>query len=229
MIQSVDNSSNQASPAAKPSSATSNGGASFATALSAAQKTQATGGMAASSDTSGASGTIVGDLKTDLTPPKGESWGPVPGHTDYADILSGPRDGFFVSLTGPRKGQAFVIVHKDGKTFHVYGQGKNKQSVPVAPNPADFKPAKGETWKPVDKHHDFKQIHGGKRNDQFVNLSGNARTGQTFKIAHHDGKTWHVYANGDQVAVGGHNKHAATQPTTPTTPQTTNGSPTGPG
>ena len=37
-----------------------------------------------------------------------------------------------------------------------------------------------------------------------------SRTGETFKIAHHDGKTWHVYSNGHQVAVGGHKNPAAT-------------------
>jgi hypothetical protein len=199
MIQSVDNISAQASSAAKSSSTSSDGGTSFATALASAQS--------ASDSTQG---TITGGLKTDLTPPRGETWGPVDGHTDYADILSGPRNGFFVSLTGPRKGQAFVIVHEHGKTFHVYGEGKSKVSIPVPTDPTSLKPAKGETWKPVQNHHDYKKIEGGKRADQFVNLSGNARTGETFKIAHHDGKTWHVYGNGHEVAVGGHKKPATT-------------------
>jgi hypothetical protein len=189
MIQSVDNSSGQAKPAAKSSSTGSNGGASFATALASAQAT--------------------GDVKTDLKPPKGETWGPVDGHTDYADILSGPRNGFFVSLTGPRKGQAFVIVHQHGKTFHVYGEGKNKVSIPVPSDPSTLKPAKGETWHPVANHHDYKKIHGGDRSNQFVNLSGNVRTGETFTIVHHDGKTFHKYGD-HEVAVGGHRKPAAT-------------------
>src|SRR5256885_8241317 len=173
MIQSVDNSSAQASSAAKSSSTSSNSGASFATALASAQSGSGSSGQ----------GTITGGLKTDLTPPKGETWGPVDGHTDYADILSGPRNGFFVSLTGPRKEQAFVIVHEHGKTFHVYGEGKSKVSIPVPTDPTSLKPAKGETWKPVENHHDYKKIEGGKRAAQFVNLSGNARTGETFKIA----------------------------------------------
>jgi len=192
MIQSVDNSSAQASSASKASTTHAGGGASsFATALASAQSTSG-------------QGTLTGGLQTDLKPPKGEKWGPVDGHTDYADILSGPRNGFFVSLTGPRKGEAFVIVHNHGKSFHVYGEGKNKVSIPVPPDPAALKPAKGETWQAVTNHHDYKKIEGGKRADQFVNLSGNARTGETFKIAHHDGKTWHVYGNGHEVAVGGH-------------------------
>src|SRR5690242_21548880 len=127
MIQSVDNSSAQASSASKSSSAASNGGASFASALASAQS---------SGSSSSEQGTITGGLQTDLTPPKGETWGPVAGHTDYADILSGPRNGFYVSLTGPRKGQAFEVVHKQGKTFHVYGQGAHKKWIAVPPNPA---------------------------------------------------------------------------------------------
>jgi hypothetical protein len=193
MIHPIDNSSAQASSASKPSSASSNGGSSsFASALASAQQ-----------------GTISGDLKTDLKPPNRETWGPVAGHTDYADILSGPRNGFYVALTGPRKGQAFVIVHKEGKTFHVYGEGKNKHTIEVRPNRADLKPPKGETWKPVNNHRDYKQIEGGRRHDQFVNLSGNVRTGEAFTIAQHDGKTWHVYGSGKdrhEVAIGGHRK-----------------------
>lgn len=194
MIQSVDNSSAQATPAAKSSSTASNGGA-FASALASAQS--------ASGDSSSSQGTITGDLKTDLKPPKGETWGPVDGHTDYADILSGPRNGFFVSLTGPRKGQAFVIVQQHGKTFHVYGEGKNKVSIPVPTDPSTLKPPKGETWHPVANHHDYKKIQGGQRTNQFVNLSGNVRTGETFTIVHHNGKTFHKYGD-HEVAVGGH-------------------------
>ncbi len=214
MIQSVDNSSSKASSAAKPSSTGSNGGASFASALASAQSSQP--------------GTITGDLKTDLTPPKGETWGPVPGHTDYADILSGPRNGFFVSLTGPRKGQAFELVHKHGKAYHVYGEGAHKKWIPVPPDPSELKPPKGETWNAVDHHKDYKKISGGKRADQYVNLSGNERTGEAFKISHHDGKTWHVYAGGSEVAVGGH-RHAPAEQPTQTQPQATNGNPSGPG
>jgi hypothetical protein len=223
MIQPLDNSSGQQAPSSKTASSGSTGGASFAQVLASAK----TGGASSDAQT----GTITGDLKTDLKPPKGETWGPVNGHTDYADILSGPRNGFFVSLTGPRKGQAFVIVHKDGKTYHVYGSGKNKQTVAVKPNPADFTPLKGETWQPVAKHHDYKQIDGGKRNKQYVNLSGNDRTGETFTIDRHDGKTYHVYGSGKdkhEVAVGGHRKHTTSTPQT-TTPQKTDGNASQPG
>ncbi|HEX6458138.1 MAG TPA: hypothetical protein VF032_04400 [Thermoleophilaceae bacterium] len=198
MIQSVDNSSTPASSASKPSSTGSTGGASFAATLASAQSS--------------------GGVETDLKPPKGETWGPVPGHTDYADILSGPRNGFYVSLTGPRKGQAFEIVHKQGKTFHVYGEGAHKKWIAVPPNPADLKPPKGETWDAVANHTDYKKIAGGKRANEYVNLSGNERTGQAFKIAHHDGKTWHVYGNGREVAVGGHRRPQAPPTGNPSLP-----------
>jgi hypothetical protein len=218
MINPVDNSSGQQAPSSKTASSGSTGGASFAQVLASAKK--------GASQNNAQTGTITGGLKTDLKPPKGETWGPVDGHTDYADILSGPRNGFYVSLSGPRKGEAFVIVHKHGKTYHVYGSGKNKQNVAVKPNPADFTPLKGETWKPVEKHHDYKEIDGGKRDKQYVNLSGNDRTGQAFTIDHHDGKTWHVYGQGKdrhEVAVGGHRKQHTT------TPQETNGNASQPG
>jgi hypothetical protein len=222
MIHPVDNSPN-AAPKSSNGGVSAASGASFATALaSATQQTQG-------SDP--ASGSVTEGPGTDLTPPKGETWGPVPGHSDYADILSGPRDGFFVSLSGPRKGQAFVIVHRHGKTFHVYGEGKNKQWISVPTNPADLRPPKGETWQPVHHHHDYKKIEGGRRANQYVNLSGNARTGQAFTIDHHDGKTWHVYGSGAdrrEVAVGGH-RRAQLAPPSPAAPQQTNGNATGPG
>jgi hypothetical protein len=221
MIHSVDNSSGQSASASKFSGVSSSGGANFAQVLASESKKKATANTAAET------GTITGDLKTDLKPPKGETWGPVSGHADYADILGGPRNGFFVSLTGPRKGEAFVIVHKAGKTYHVYGEGKNKQMVSVRPNPADLTPPKGETWQAVEKHKDFKQIDGGKRDKQYVNLSGNKRTGDAFTIDHHDGKTWHVYGSGKhkhEVAVGGHSKSQTEQKQ-----QTTDGNPSGPG
>lgn len=199
MIQPIDNSSGQAGSASSGSKAAgSTSGASFASVHAAA--------------VASASQPATGTVETTLKPPKGETWGPVTGHSDYADILTGPRNGYFVDLApGPRQGQPFLIQHKGGKTFHVYGSGKSKQWIPVAVDPKSLKPPKGETWKPVEHHHDFKKIDGGKRGDQFVNLSGNARTGEAFKIDKHDGKTFHVYGSGadrHEVAVGGHQKNA---------------------
>jgi hypothetical protein len=56
----------------------------------------------------------------------GESMSPVNGHA-YAEISGGKRDGLFVNTTGnKRRGQAFVLVHKHGREYHIYGTGKDR-------------------------------------------------------------------------------------------------------
>src|ERR687897_1800335 len=58
--------------------------------------------------------------------PKGEHSKPVEGHA-YADITKGPRNGMFLNTSGnKRDGQAFVLVKRDGKEFHIYGSGKDR-------------------------------------------------------------------------------------------------------
>jgi len=58
--------------------------------------------------------------------PKGERTTPVKGHA-YADITAGPRNGTYVNTSGnKRDGQAFVLVKRDGKEFHIYGSGKDR-------------------------------------------------------------------------------------------------------
>lgn len=65
-------------------------------------------------------------------PPPGESWTPVEGQRNYARILSGPRKGLFVNLSGNlRDGMAFRVVERDGRRFHVYGGGADRQEVEV--------------------------------------------------------------------------------------------------
>jgi hypothetical protein len=75
----------------------------------------------------------AGTRRGSLEPPKGETWGPVKGSPSYADILSGPRNGYFVNLQqgSVREGQTFHIVKRDGKEFHVYGEGDSKVWVEV--------------------------------------------------------------------------------------------------
>ena len=64
--------------------------------------------------------------------PKGEQWAPVAGHDNYADILNGKRNGYFVNISGGvRDGMAFQIVKRGDKTYHVYGTGKHKQEIEV--------------------------------------------------------------------------------------------------
>jgi hypothetical protein len=63
---------------------------------------------------------------------KGEQWAPVDGVSNYADILSGPRNGYYVNTSGGvRDGMAFQIVTKNGHTYHVYGKGKHRQMIEV--------------------------------------------------------------------------------------------------
>ena len=58
--------------------------------------------------------------------PKGEKSAPVAGHS-YADITRGPRNGMFLNTSGnKRDGQAFTLVKRDGKEFHIYGSGKDR-------------------------------------------------------------------------------------------------------
>jgi hypothetical protein len=75
----------------------------------------------------------AGSRHSNLEPPKGETWGPVKGAQSYADILSGPRNGYYVNLQqgSVREGQTFHIVKRDGKEFHVYGEGDDKIWVEV--------------------------------------------------------------------------------------------------
>lgn len=69
-------------------------------------------------------------------PPKSETWAPVPGRWDYADILGGPRNGLYVNTSGGiRHGMAFQIVHQGGHELHVYGTGRHRLVVPIRSEP----------------------------------------------------------------------------------------------
>src|SRR3954470_20972148 len=63
---------------------------------------------------------------TDTKVPSGETSQVVEGHK-YSDILSGPRKGMFLNTgSNKRAGQAFVLVRKNGREYHIYGTGKNR-------------------------------------------------------------------------------------------------------
>lgn len=65
-------------------------------------------------------------------PPKNETWAPVAGHSSYADILNGKRNGLYVNITGGvRDGMAFQLVKQGDRTYHIYGSGKNRQVIEV--------------------------------------------------------------------------------------------------
>jgi hypothetical protein len=60
------------------------------------------------------------------TAPKGESTEKVEGH-HYMEIVSGPRNGMFINNSGnTRDGDAFLIVKRQGREFHIYGTGKDR-------------------------------------------------------------------------------------------------------
>jgi hypothetical protein len=57
---------------------------------------------------------------------KGEAMTAVNGHS-YAEIHGGKRDGLYVNTSNnKRRGQAFVLVHRNGREYHIYGHGKNR-------------------------------------------------------------------------------------------------------
>ena len=63
---------------------------------------------------------------TDTKAPSGETTQAVEGHK-YSDILSGPRKGMFLNTgSNKRAGQAFVMVRKNGREYHIYGTGKDR-------------------------------------------------------------------------------------------------------
>ncbi len=63
---------------------------------------------------------------TDTKTPAGETTQAVEGHK-YSDILSGPRKGLFLNTgSNARAGQAFVLVRKNGREYHIYGTGKDR-------------------------------------------------------------------------------------------------------
>ena len=69
---------------------------------------------------------------------KGEAMKAVAGHS-YAEIDGGKRDGLYVNTSNnKRRGQAFVLVHKHGREYHIYGTGKNRLVVALRkPDHAD--------------------------------------------------------------------------------------------
>jgi hypothetical protein len=79
--------------------------------------------------------------------PKGEQTTPVKDHA-YADITKGPRNGMYINTSGnKRDGQAFVLVERDGKEYHIYGSGKDRLVVCLKPkaDPDDTASAKAKT------------------------------------------------------------------------------------
>jgi hypothetical protein len=52
----------------------------------------------------------------------------------YADILNGSRSGMYLNTSGNvRDGQAFVLVNRGGREYHIYGTGKDRTIVSLKP------------------------------------------------------------------------------------------------
>ena len=52
----------------------------------------------------------------------------------YADILTGSRNGLYLNTCGnARDGQVFTLVKKEGREFHIYGTGRDRQVIGLRP------------------------------------------------------------------------------------------------
>jgi uncharacterized membrane protein YgcG len=178
-----------------------------------------------------------------IVTPDGETWAPVKGDARFARIISGPRAGQYINLSrGERRGQAFTIEKRDGKTFHVYGSGSSEQSIEAskdavgpgkkAPHAtaqaaAHDRPPDNETWAPVDGHSSYADILNGKRNGLFVNISGGVRDGMSFQLVKHGDKVFHIYGTGKTrqvIEVKQHKADAGTKSNSTTSSSTTSSS-----
>jgi hypothetical protein len=118
-----------AKPAAPATSDKKSGGTSFAASLKGAAATA----------------TAANAEKAPAT----EKTTPVAGHL-YADITAGPRSGMFLNTShNARKDEVFVMVKRAGKEYHVYGTGKNREVVCLAPKSAAAAPTTPTTTTPT--------------------------------------------------------------------------------
>jgi hypothetical protein len=87
--------------------------------------------LAKSADT--ASSTATAPTKA-AARPDGEQTKKVDGHP-YARIVNGDDKGLYINQVAgsPRLGKAFKLVERDDHVFHVYGTGKDRVIVGLAP------------------------------------------------------------------------------------------------
>jgi hypothetical protein len=65
--------------------------------------------------------------------PSGEKTRAVEGHK-YADVIAGPRKGMYINTgSNTRSGEAFVMVKKNGREYHIYGTGENRRVIGLRP------------------------------------------------------------------------------------------------
>jgi hypothetical protein len=139
---------------------------------------------------------------------KGEEIKAVEGHA-YSEVTKGAREGMYVNTSGNvRNGQAFVLVRKNGKEYHIYGTGKDRLvvgfHVPTADKAkddlSDIKLRKDEKLKPVEGHQ-YAEIVSGPRSGMYVNTSDNERRGEAFVLTHRQRVEYHIYGSGDDRQV----------------------------
>ena len=172
-----------------------------------ADTTAARAAQATTDSTNGASFQETLDAKITLR--KGEEAVAVAGHA-YAEITKGAREGMYVNTSGNvRHGEAFVLVRKNGKEYHIYGSGKDRlvvgfhmpkgDATTTEPKPAvdtsDLKLRTGEEVKPVEGHA-YAEITSGAREGLYINTSGNSRHGEAFVLVRKDGIEYHIYGTG---------------------------------
>ena len=127
-------------------------GSSFSTALASAT-TKATA----------SSSSAVNNVSTSTKVPKGEKTEHVNGHS-YDEVTAGPRDGMFINRSGnKRDAQAFALVKRDGREFHIYGTGKNRVIVEVKHKATTRRPAP-PTHPDADRQLD-ERLHGLRADD----------------------------------------------------------------
>ncbi len=141
--------------------------------------------------------------EAESTPPKNETYKPIPGQP-YEEIVSGRRNGMFINRSGnSRDGEAFVLVKRNGREFHIYGTGADRQVVPIAKGDKPSTTSatggeqviKGTTYRDVAGRA-FDEIVSGPRNGMFVNRSGNSRDGKAFLLVERGDHELHIYGSG---------------------------------
>jgi hypothetical protein len=98
--------------------------------------------------------------------------------------------------------------------------GTGKASFKSELQTAEITLRKGEEAVAVEGHA-YSEITKGARAGMFINTSGNVRHGQTFTVAHRDGKEYHIYGTGkDRLVVGFHVPKGDQSEVTPAKPET---------
>ena len=186
-------------------------------------------------DTDRAFKAALTEATTETKRPEGvkqdETFQTLEGHA-YVEITSGKREGMFVNTSGNvRNGEAFVVVRKNGKEYHIYGTGKDRLVVGFH-MPAGATDDTGGTTAPTSgtgntggtgaattkpdtedlklrkgekiepvDGHAYAEIVSGPRAGMYINTSGNSRHGEAFVLVEKAEFNYHIYGSGDDRVV----------------------------